>query len=116
MNDWLSYLEKYRSDKLLYERLSEGCKAAREPPSLEKTRLMNKLESSVLEAEERLEQYIEKDLSPQEAARQASEKLFLSYRYLYGMTMVETATAMSVSRDTVYRIRRRILSKRLPFD
>ena len=81
----------------------------------EKAKLAEKLRTSVIEAEERLENYIGSDLSPREAAMQADEKLFLSYRYIYGMTMMETAHAMSVSRDTVYRIRRRILARKFPY-
>ena len=116
MHDWLSYLETYRSNKNLYESVIAGRSAL---PccecSPEKAKLAEKLRTSVIEAEERLENYIGSDLSPREAAMQADEKLFLSYRYIYGMTMMETAHAMSVSRDTVYRIRRRILARKFPY-
>ena len=115
MHDWLSYLETYRSNRNLYESVISGRQDAKSECSPEKARLAEKLRASVLEAEQRLENYISSDLSPREAAMQADEKLFLSYRYIYGMTMMETAYAMSVSRDTVYRIRRRILSRKFPY-
>ena len=37
------------------------------------------------------------------------EQLFLESRYIAGMTMEKTAEAMHVSRDTAYRIRRRLV-------
>lgn len=115
MSDWISYLETYRSNKNLYERIAANEKKRSEGQRTDPSRLADKLRSSVLEAEERLENYIEEGLTPREAAMQADEKLFLSYRYIYGLTMMETAYAMSVSRDTVYRIRRRVLSRKFPY-
>jgi hypothetical protein len=38
----------------------------------------------------------------------AYERMFLKYRYIYGYTAEKTAEVMNVSRDTVYRIKRRI--------
>ena len=120
MSNWISYLEQYRSNKILYEKLASPSKGTSfgnaHVTGSDSLRLIQKLECAVLEAEDRLEHYVEPDLSPSEAAKQADEKLFLSYRYTYGMTMMETAYAMGVSRDTVYRIRRRILSRSFPFD
>lgn len=43
----------------------------------------------------------------------ADEQLYLDCRYLQDMTIEETADAMAVSRDTAYRIRRRIAAKEL---
>jgi len=112
-------MEQYRSNKTLYEKLTSSKSSSFGEAHMngdERLRLAQRLERSVREAEYRLEHYVGENLKPSEAAKQADEKLFLSYRYVYGMTMVETAYAMSVSRDTVYRIRRRILARRFPYD
>lgn len=45
--------------------------------------------------------------------RLADEQMYLDCRYLQGMTIEETADAMAISRDTAYRIRRRIAEKEL---
>ncbi len=40
--------------------------------------------------------------------RTSEEKLFLRYYYVLGLTIEKTAEAMDISRDTVYRIRKRL--------
>ncbi len=42
--------------------------------------------------------------------RSNEERLFLRYHYVIGYSMEQTAEAMDISRDTVYRIRRRLVS------
>ncbi len=113
MNNWITYFEAYRSNRLLYDRLKK--QGASKAHDLEGSNALEKLEEELLTAEKNLERYIGETDSPREAARRADEKLFLSYRYIYGLSMTETARAMSVSRDTLYRIRRRVLSKSFPF-
>ena len=58
-----------------------------------------------------LDHMVESAKDPREACRLSDERLFLTYRYFHGMTMEQTAEAMHVSRDTVYRIRRRIVAR-----
>lgn len=115
MKDWISYLEKYRCDRALLEmhlKESELSVSRSEQDRLRDT--VQSLEKSVKEAEYKLDHYISEDADPREVQRLADEKLFLSYRYICGMTMIETAFAMCVSKDTVYRIRRRVLTRELP--
>lgn len=117
MNDWISYLEKYRGNKLLYEKMQCAGPEFQDQSPLrqERSQMLKKLECRIHEAENHLEHYIEEDLSPKEAAKQADEKLFLFYRYICGMSMPEVVSAMSMSRDTVYRIRRRVQSRACPY-
>lgn len=69
---------------------------------------ITELEISLGDTEKELDSYVADAPTPREAAKRADEKLFLTYRYIHDMTMEETAEEMCVSRDTVYRIRRRI--------
>ncbi len=69
---------------------------------------ISELELSLGDTEKELDSYVAAASTPREAAKRADEKLFLTYRYIHDMTMEETAEEMCVSRDTVYRIRRRI--------
>jgi|GEM_PF-1310070 len=138
MKDWISYLEKYRCNKALLElRLAElknygeqaddadsarkaagvlcdGVPEAREEMRKRLEEVTKSLEKEVKEAEDKFERYIPDDADPRETMKFADEKLFLSYRYICGMTMLETAFAMCVSKDTVYRIRRRVLTRNPP--
>ncbi len=47
--------------------------------------------------------------------KQADDRAFLHCRYILGLTMEETAEQMHVSRDTAYRIRRRIAQTGIPY-
>jgi DNA-directed RNA polymerase specialized sigma subunit len=69
------------------------------------------LEDRLSRALAELDQMVEAAKDPREACRLSDERLFLTYRYLHDMTMEQTAEAMHVSRDTVYRIRRRIVAR-----
>ena len=60
------------------------------------------------EIEENLERYIPYALPCRSYYRALEEREFLFYRCIKGLTMEKTAEMMCVSRDTVYRIRRRI--------
>lgn len=61
--------------------------------------------------EESLRNYIPYPLSARNHYKALEEQEFLFYRCIKGFTMSKTAELMSVSRDTAYRIRRRIASK-----
>ena len=115
MKDWISYLEKYRCDRVLLDiHIKEIDSSVNLSDRERLLKAATVLEQSVKEAETKLDHYISEDADPREVLRLADEKLFLSYRYICGMTMIETAYAMCVSKDTVYRIRRRVLSRPFP--
>ena len=69
------------------------------------------LEDRLCLALKELDVMVESAKSPKEACKLSDERLFLTYRYLHDLTMEQTAEAMNVSRDTVYRIRRRIIAR-----
>lgn len=61
--------------------------------------------------ERNLENYIPYALPPKHYYRALEERDFLFYRYIKGFTMLQVAELMCVSRDTVYRIQRRIAAR-----
>lgn len=120
MKNWITYLEKYKSNRELLDRYREGIEKVRTPgkhPEYEKrvNEEAAKLEDCVRHAEDRLAHYIPEGCTPREARQLADEKMFLTCRYVLDMTIMQTAYNMCVSRDTVYRIRRRVLTRRFPF-
>ena len=113
MKDWISLFEKYRIDRQLhslycheYLTLSQSSprKAALEAD-------IDRLEQSIYSAELLLAHYDSIVTSPKDALRRAEERLFLACHYINGLSMEATAFAMNVSRDTIYRIRRRIVAR-----
>lgn len=58
--------------------------------------------------EDLLKNYIDWGATAKDIKRQSDEQLFLKLRYVQDLTIDETAEAMFISRDTAYRIRRRI--------
>ena len=58
-----------------------------------------------------LKNYIPYDLPPRLHYKALEEREFLFYRCIKGMTLDRTAELMGVSRDTVYRIRRRLAKR-----
>ena len=69
------------------------------------------LEDRLCQALKELDDMVERAKDPKDACKLSDERLFLTYRYLHDLTMEQTAEAMHVSRDTVYRIRRRIVAR-----
>ena len=121
MNNWITYLEEYRCNRTILENLESNQISAEssslhptEDESSESALAVSSVRFKIKEAECKLAHYIPSDAPQREVRRLADEKLFLSLRYICGMTMIETAFAMCVSRDTVYRIRRRVLTRKLP--
>ena len=55
-----------------------------------------------------LARYIPFDLPPRVHYRAMEEREFLYLRCIKGLTLMKTAELLNVSRDTVYRIRRRL--------
>ena len=113
MITWLNLFEKYRVDRRVLDLYRDEL-ASLDPASRRRTALEEAIriaERNVHAAERLLAHYGDGVLSPREALRYADERLFLAYRYLYGLTMEATAIEMNISRDTVYRIRRRIVER-----
>ena len=113
MITWLNLFEKYRIDRRVLELYRDEMASLSENsvrrPSLEEA--IRRIERNIHAAERLLAHYGEGVLSPREALQYADERLYLAYRYIYGLTMEATALEMNISRDTVYRIRRRIVSR-----
>ena len=93
-----------------------------EDPALEEERVRKLLERRELclrqlaEIEDGIRHYLPQERgfrSSRDRFKLADEQLYLDCRYLQDMTIEETADAMAVSRDTAYRIRRRIAAKEL---
>ncbi len=116
MSNWLCKYEKYRSDLMLLDTLKSQLDVMLNSYgySRDDTRVrpvsdaISELEISLGTTDRELESYVASATTPRETSKRLDEKLFLTYRYVHGMTMDETAEEMSVSRDTVYRIRRRL--------
>lgn len=113
MITWLNLFEKYRIDRRVLElyrdELASLSQDSRRRAPLKEA--IVRVEKNVHAAERILAHYGDGILSPREALRFADERLFLAYRYVYGLTMEATALEMGISRDTVYRIRRRIVAR-----
>ncbi len=110
MITWLNLFEKYRVDRRVLDFFRNEAAALPEN-SLRLTAVndsIRRAEHSIHAAERVLARYGEGVTNLREAQRLGDERLFLAYRYIYGLTMESTAAAMHISRDTVYRIRRRI--------
>ena len=60
---------------------------------------------------EELEHYVPDDCPPSVRRRKLQEREFIKYYYIMGFTMDKSAEYMNLSRDTVYRIRTRLMSK-----
>ena len=113
LKDWISLFEKYRIDRRMYElycheyislHQSSPRKAALEAD-------MTRLERSICCAEILLSHYDSVVTSPRDALQRAEERLYLAFHYVNGLPIESTANAMGVSRDTAYRIRRRIMAR-----
>lgn len=119
--NWISYFEKYNSDRKLLEainleidRIEHSAAGTERLPKLRGA--AQSLQQSTLRAEDLLEGYIAAASGPRDAAKRAQEQLYLCLRYQQELTMEATAEAMDISRDTAYRIRRRILDRGDIFD
>lgn len=113
MKDWISLFEKYKIDRrlLLSYRAELSTLSHDSPRYLPLSQTVELLEKKLRFIEGLLDGYDNAPATPREAVRRSEERLFLTYHYLRGMTMEATAEEMRISRDTVYRIRRRILSR-----
>ncbi len=113
MANWINLFEKYRIDKRLLElrlcELSALSQSSPKRPPLES--IIQQLQHDLHAAERILSRYGDAAISAQDALRRADERLFLAFHYIRGLTMEETASQMCLSRDSIYRIRRRVLSR-----
>lgn len=112
--NWITYFEKYSSDRKLLASIENEI-ARLEHYGKENDRLpllresARELSTSVMNVERFLKDYVEHAESPRDAGKRAQEELFLKLRYDQDLSIEATAEAMGVSRDTAYRIRRRII-------
>lgn len=113
MKDWISLFETYKIDgRLLASYQRELSTLSNDSPRRQPLiSVIEKIEKKQRALEALLDVYDDRSTSAREAVRRSEERLFLTYHYVRGMTMEETADEMKVSRDTVYRIRRRIVSR-----
>ncbi|MGM9636988.1 MAG: sigma factor-like helix-turn-helix DNA-binding protein [Eubacteriales bacterium] len=114
--NWICYFEKYKSDRKLLDAIElEIFRLERQGNDRERLRKLRQtsetLRAGILRVEELLEGYVAAAKTPKEASLRAQEQLFLCLRYQQDMTMEQTAEAMDVSRDTAYRIRKRIVAR-----
>lgn len=114
--NWICYFEKYNSDRKLLDAIElEIFRLERQGNDQERLHKLRQsaetLQAGILRVEELLDGYVAAAKTPKEAALRAQEQLFLCLRYQQEMTMEQTAEAMDVSRDTAYRIRKRILAR-----
>lgn len=113
MKDWISLFEKYKIDRRLLD--SYRTELSTLPDNSTRARpiveAIEQLEIKLRFIEDLLDSYDNSPASPREAVRRSEERLYLTYRYVRGMTMEAIAEEMKISRDTVYRIRRRILAR-----
>ena len=114
--NWILYLERYAQDKKLLESIDEEIK--RMENDGRRSKRLNQLRASadvlrysIRNAEEMLDNYYLSSQSPKDAERRTQEQLFLTLRYRQNRTIEDAASAMHVSRDTAYRIRRRIVAR-----
>lgn len=111
--NWITYFEKYSSDRKLLFAIEEEI-AKLEHFGKESGRLMllrataKDLRSSINEVERFLDNYVSCAKDPREAGKRAQEQLFIALRYRQDLSIEATAEAMGISRDTAYRVRRRI--------
>ncbi len=119
--NWISYFEKYNSDRKLLEainleidRIEHSALGTGRLPQLRSA--AQSLQQSILQVDSLLDNYVAAASTPKDAAKRAQEHLYLCLRYQQELTMEATAEAMDISRDTVYRIRRRILARGDIFD
>ena len=113
MITWLNVFEKYRVDLRVLEIYRDELATLAEHSHRRTvlTEAIRQVEQHLHAAERLLAHYGDGILSPRLALQYADERLFLAYRYLYGLTMEATALEMGISRDTVYRIRRRVVAR-----
>ena len=98
----LSYFNKY----ILYKKRHDICKFEIRQTDTEALRCeLRQLENSMAEIKSVIDDYAPNNNNTHNFA---NERLFLRCRYINGMTMEETAEIMEISRNTVYRIKKKI--------
>lgn len=111
------YFEYYR----VYERIAQILRAELEEDIDAQRRCQVLTEIGILEESMRsiahtIEHYTPVYPPPKYSAlKQSDDRAFLHCRYILGLTMEQTAEKMHVSRDTAYRIRRRIAQTSIPY-
>lgn len=115
MKKSLAYYENYRTVRRMKsvkeKQLSIAESDRADPDIIEK--LKNDIEQCNLIMrciEDDIHSYVPDDASGRLYRQLSDERIFLELRCLSGMTIESAAEAMYISRDTAYRIRRRIAS------
>ena len=107
----INYYQEYKTLKKRCELKKHELKLLdRENPRYTKVQKdMEDCHFKMSEIEKSIETYVPEGVDTRTYGRLSDEQMFLECRYIMGMTMEQTAEAMYVSRDTAYRIRRRIV-------
>jgi hypothetical protein len=113
MANWITLFEKYRIDRRLLKLHLQELSALSEksPRRAVLQKEIEQIKSDLHGAECILARYGDTADSARDALRQADERLFLAFHYVRGFTMERTAEEMCISRDSIYRIRRRVISR-----
>ncbi len=114
--NWITYFEKYNTDRMLLASVENEINRlehyGKESERLNLLRIAaDELRASVNSVDCFLDDYLNDSDCPKEAEKRAQEQLYLKLRYRQNLTMEATAEAMEISRDTAYRIRRRIIDR-----
>lgn len=109
----LEAFESYQIYRKLADLKEAELRRARRDCDTEKAeqlrRTLSDLEQQMKEISERIDHYIpSRRPCNYNSLKQADDRIFLRCRYVLGHTMEEIAEEMHISRDTAYRIRRRI--------
>lgn len=113
MNKPLSYYENYRTVKRMRSMRELELEYIDKKNLAQRSALEKEIAgySSVMkQIETDISNYVPAGVVGRELNRLTDERIFLELRCVAGMTIEGTADAMHVSRDTAYRIRRRLAS------
>ena len=119
MKQSITYFESYKvlRKKLELKKTEIGLLGKNDADKVQDVQVeIDRYVDKMKEIEQAIENYVPQGVDNRTYMRLSDEQLYLQYRYLLGMTMEQTAEAMYVSRDTVYRIRRRIVGSGNSFD
>ncbi len=112
------YFEYYR----IYQRIAEILRRELQETEADEDRRnqihteLSIIDQSLKTISDSIDNYAPKCPPPKYSeGKKMDDRAFLRCRYVLGLTMEETAEQMHVSRDTAYRIRRRIAQTALPY-
>jgi hypothetical protein len=112
------YFEYYKVYERIYQILQAELHASDTPETRRQqiTAELQLLTASMQSICDAIAGYVPKFPPPKYSPlKQADDRTFLHCRYILGLTMEQTAEQMHISRDTAYRIRRRIAQTYRPY-